>query len=145
MRAIWFSWMPSTCDQNVFLFSLNLVISNMKKRDFDSWQTLSKNTSFDPLRRESLYFVEKSAKGERNTISKENLVVLVLKFVLKLKAVVMHHMGRNLILKEFITQLFSCHSKVYTSLSPTFSVHSIGFFWKYIRLQTLHNVWITES
>ena len=79
------------------------MIRNMKQRNIYAWKALSEYTFFNPLRRQFLYFIKQSTKGKRNAIGKENLIVLVLEFILKLKAVVLHHMSWNFILKKFIS------------------------------------------
>lgn len=97
MRTIRFPGMPSPRNKYILLLLLILMISNMQQRYINTCQTLPKNAPLNPLRRQLIDLVEQPAEGEGDAVGKENLVILVLEFILELQTIILHHVGRHLL------------------------------------------------
>lgn len=64
------------------------MVSYMNERYFYPRQAFSKHFFFSKWGWKFAYFIDKLAKSIRNAVGKEHLIVFILKFVLKLKAIV---------------------------------------------------------
>ena len=88
--------------------------------------------------------MQQSAEGEGDAISKENLVVFMLKSILQLQIVVVQQMFRYLVLEIAVTQLFMRNTQIESALLPGRPVLEIALLRINVWLHSLHETICTE-
>jgi hypothetical protein len=81
-------WMHSSCHQDVLLIFRSLWVSYMQDRYIDARERLPKDADFSILSGQQGNFMHKFTESIRYAIGKEDLIILVLKLILKFQAVI---------------------------------------------------------